>query len=206
MGNARQLLAKVRRPPLKKGAGTDEGQKVIMRFTDGFKEPISQAEQHYTRWQEGARKDIERAFGVFQGKFQFITRPIHLHNLQDIANRVACCIILHNMCVADRVMGGDVYATYCPFATVEEPSLEEVIQRPDDLLLVQQQQQPHQQEPHQQEPHQQEDGAGIGVSKSSTAVQNFIVRNAKTRFKALKNKAEHNKLLAALITTKGCYY
>jgi len=34
MGNARQLLAKVRRPPLKKGAGTDEGQKVIMRFTD----------------------------------------------------------------------------------------------------------------------------------------------------------------------------
>jgi hypothetical protein len=79
------------------------------RFVRGFQEPTNQSEQDFTRWQEGARKDVERAFGVLQAKFQFIARPIHLHHLQDIANRVATCIILHNMCVSDRVMMGDVY-------------------------------------------------------------------------------------------------
>ena len=173
------------------------------RFVRGFKEPTNQAEQYYTRWQEGARKDVERAFGVLQAKFQFIARPIHLHHLKDIANRVASCIILHNMCVADRVMGGDVYATYTPSATVEETSIEEAVEQPEDLLLVQQQQQQQQQH----EPPEDDDdgGAGIGVSNSPTAIQNFIVTNARTRFKALRNKEDHNKLLSALIRLKTNY-
>lgn len=38
------------------------------RFAKGFKEPVTIDEHHYTKWQEGARKEIERAFGV-QAKF-----------------------------------------------------------------------------------------------------------------------------------------
>jgi hypothetical protein len=157
------------------------------RFVRGFQEPTNQTEQNFTGWQEGARKDVERAFGVLQAKFQFIARPIHLHHLQDIANRVATCIILHNMCVADRVMG-DVYATYNPSATLLETSPTEVnVEQPEDLREVQ----------HSQED--QDSCIGIGASNSPTAIQNFIVNNARTRFKALKNKEEHNRLLAALI-------
>ena len=59
----------------------------------------------YTYWQEGAHKDIERAFGVLKGKYQFVAQPILMHNMTDIANRLATCLMFHNMSVSDRVMG-----------------------------------------------------------------------------------------------------
>jgi hypothetical protein len=90
------------------------------RFVKGMKEPITRKETIMTSWQEGARKDIERAFGILQAKFQWIARPIHLHNLTDISNRVAACLILHNMLVSDRIMDGDVNARYNPSHSLEE--------------------------------------------------------------------------------------
>ena len=83
------------------------------RFVRGISEPITEIEKNYTGWQEAARKDIERAFGVLQCKFQWIDRPIQLHDMKGIAKRVATCLVLHNICVADRVMG-DPRATYNP--------------------------------------------------------------------------------------------
>ena len=77
-----------------------------------MKEPITMKERIMTSWQDGARKDIERAFGILQSKFQWIARHINLYNLNDISTRVATCLILHNMCVSDRVMDGDVNACY----------------------------------------------------------------------------------------------
>jgi hypothetical protein len=90
------------------------------RFVKGMKEPITRKERIMTAWQEGARKDIERAFGILQAKWQWIARPIHLHNLTDISNRVAACLILHNMLVSDRIMDGDVNARYNPANSLEE--------------------------------------------------------------------------------------
>ena len=84
------------------------------RFVKGISEPLDEQETVFTEWQEKARKDIERAFGVLQASFQFVTRPIHLFRIKDIAARIGTCILLHNMCVADRVMEGDVMATYFP--------------------------------------------------------------------------------------------
>lgn len=57
---------------------------------------------------------------LFKGKFQYMARPIEDHNLELISIRVATCLILHNMCVSDRVLKGDVYATYDPAATLEK--------------------------------------------------------------------------------------
>lgn len=74
------------------------------RFVRGLKEPLTKIERVFTSWQESARKDIERAFGVLQGKFQFMTRPIMLHKLKDIAARVASCVMLHNMCVVKTIL------------------------------------------------------------------------------------------------------
>ena len=34
---------------------------------------------------------------------------------------INCALILHNMCVSDRVMEGDVYAMYVPTNTFESP-------------------------------------------------------------------------------------
>jgi hypothetical protein len=78
-----------------------------------MKEPITQKESIMTAWQEGARKDIETAFGSLQSKFQWIARPINLHNLTDISNRVAMSYPPQHV-VSDRVMDGDVNARYNP--------------------------------------------------------------------------------------------
>ena len=74
------------------------------RFVKAKKHPIDPKEKRFTAWQESARKDIERAFGVLKAKFQFVARPIMVRELDHIAERMACCLILHNMCVSDRVM------------------------------------------------------------------------------------------------------
>ena len=57
----------------------------------------------YKIWQEKSRKDIERAFGVLQIKFPIVARPFKFHKTEIIANTVTTCLILHNMCVQERV-------------------------------------------------------------------------------------------------------
>jgi hypothetical protein len=74
------------------------------RFVRGMQQPIYRSEKKFTKWQESTRKDIERAFGVLQGKFQYMARPVDDHDLEIIGKRVKTCLILHNMCVADRVL------------------------------------------------------------------------------------------------------
>jgi hypothetical protein len=103
--------------------GTDEFKKMYIlvdgiyprytRFVHSIKEPANKTQEKYTGWQEASRKDIERAFAVLKGKWQCLARPIHMFDLNMIGNRVACCLILHNMCVSDRVME-NVYRTYDP--------------------------------------------------------------------------------------------
>jgi hypothetical protein len=75
------------------------------RFVKANAEPITDVQKRYSSWQEGARKDIERAFGVLQCKWQCISRPIYLLELRHIREMVTSSLILHNMCVSDRVMG-----------------------------------------------------------------------------------------------------
>ena len=62
------------------------------RFAKGYKQPITENEKKYTKWQEGARKEIERAFAILQSKFQFVCRPILLHNINHICKRMGTCI------------------------------------------------------------------------------------------------------------------
>ncbi|KAG7350552.1 plant transposon protein [Nitzschia inconspicua] len=83
------------------------------RFVKTLKQPVSQSEQRFAKWQEAARKDIERAFGVLQAKFQAVARPIHTLRLEEIGAMVTTCLVLHNICVSDRIMG-DVQARYDP--------------------------------------------------------------------------------------------
>jgi hypothetical protein len=84
------------------------------RFVQGIKSPIGDEEKLYTAWQESARKDIERAFGVLKGQFQWVERPIHLHNLDQIGNRMTTCLLLHNICRSDYVMDYNYRTRYNP--------------------------------------------------------------------------------------------
>ena len=95
------------------------------RFVKGLKLPLTDVEKRYTAWQESARKDIERAFGVLQARFQVMRRPLLGHSLKKLSTVVSACLIMHNiMCVSDRIMDGDVYARYNPaqhYMDKEEP-------------------------------------------------------------------------------------
>ncbi|GJY18865.1 ALP1-like protein isoform X1 [Tanacetum coccineum] len=56
----------------------------------------------FKRFQEAARKDIERAFGVLQGRWGIIrqlARPYQINTLKKI---MYCCIMLHNMILDDE--------------------------------------------------------------------------------------------------------
>jgi len=52
--------------------------------------------------QEGARKDVERAFGVLQARFEILKNPIRQWDLGTIEDIMMACIILHNMIIEDE--------------------------------------------------------------------------------------------------------
>ncbi|GJU25680.1 ALP1-like protein isoform X1 [Tanacetum coccineum] len=51
----------------------------------------------FKRRQESARKDVERAFGVLQGRWHIIARPARAWTLKKLRRIMYMCIILHNM-------------------------------------------------------------------------------------------------------------
>ena len=73
---------------------------------------VTPGEKRFTKWQEAIRKLIERAFGVLQIKFQYLARPVLLHNPKEIGDVVRACIILHNMMVEHRIENCDSEAAH----------------------------------------------------------------------------------------------
>lgn len=69
----------------------------LARFVKTISVPIGRNFKRFVQWQEAARKDVERAFGVFQCKFQFARHPINRWDLNVIQEIIMACIILHNM-------------------------------------------------------------------------------------------------------------
>jgi hypothetical protein len=65
-------------------------------FVKTVQEPINDKAKGYSRWQEATRKDIERAFGVVQRKFQILIRKFEQWYVNDISDIVLACIMLHN--------------------------------------------------------------------------------------------------------------
>ena len=60
----------------------------------------------YAQAQESARKDIERAFGVLQSRFNIVDRPARKWKRVDIGKIMQACIILHNMIIEDQRQPG----------------------------------------------------------------------------------------------------
>jgi hypothetical protein len=58
--------------------------------------------QHYTKVQEGARKDVERAFGVLQARWEIVKNPVWQWDLQSITDIMLACIRMHNMIIEDE--------------------------------------------------------------------------------------------------------
>eukprot|EP00171_Calliarthron_tuberculosum_P002978 IDg2978t1 len=68
-------------------------------FARPIHQPTREDESRYTKLQEALRKDIERAFGVLQARFQVLRRESFLWCKNDVVAVSETCVILHNMLV-----------------------------------------------------------------------------------------------------------
>ena len=169
------------------------------RFVKGIQVPLTHSEKAYTAWQEAARKDIERAFGVLQSRFQIMARPFQSHSLIKISNTAAACLIMHNMCVSDRVMDGNVYAVYDPSYSVAERETLEL-----DMIPIGESNREY---GHGENEHDNADfeefaaPIGLGNGANEFVVQHMLARQ--DNWKGLNDQYEHARLHAALKRVKG---
>lgn len=85
----------------------------ISRFVKTISSPINRSERIFAGWQEAARKDVERAFGVLQMKWRMLANPVERWDEIKIQQMVIACIIMHNMMVDERVSkAGDYDGMY----------------------------------------------------------------------------------------------
>jgi Plant transposon protein len=75
----------------------------IARFVKTVAHPVGTVAKLFSQWQESARKDVERAFGVLTRKFQILAGPIEYWDLEDIKHIISGCILMHNMMVEVRI-------------------------------------------------------------------------------------------------------
>ncbi|XP_071694284.1 protein ALP1-like [Rutidosis leptorrhynchoides] len=68
----------------------------------GFAFPTDDPRIKFTRFQASARKDVERAFGVLQGRFHILRLAARTISVNKMRRVMDCCIILHNMILEDQ--------------------------------------------------------------------------------------------------------
>ncbi|KAL7618784.1 hypothetical protein Lser_V15G01150 [Lactuca serriola] len=73
--------------------------------------PRSEKAKLFTKKQESARKDIERAFGVLKQTWHVVKYATRLWDKERIKRMVLACIIMHNMIIEDE---GRAICTYDP--------------------------------------------------------------------------------------------
>ncbi|TVU25077.1 hypothetical protein EJB05_27556, partial [Eragrostis curvula] len=71
-------------------------------FVKTISSPLSLKHKCFASYQEGARKDVERAFGVLQKRWAIIRHPARLWDREELADIMYACIIMHNMIVEDE--------------------------------------------------------------------------------------------------------
>lgn len=104
-------------------------------FLGPIKHPKTLMEQHYTKVQEGRRKDIERAFGALKLKWNILNRPSLTPDLRLMNRVLRVCVILHNMIVEEKRLTSDGNTADEVVKDAEEADQESV--PPSELLKIQ---------------------------------------------------------------------
>ncbi|XP_062027734.1 uncharacterized protein LOC133743714 [Rosa rugosa] len=71
-------------------------------FVKTIPRPINEMQQHFSKKQEGYRKDVERCFGILQARFAILRGGARLFKKETLRSVMMTCIILHNMIVEDE--------------------------------------------------------------------------------------------------------
>jgi Plant transposon protein len=71
-------------------------------FMTTFNNPRNLKEKFYGKHQEGARKSVERVFGVLFKRFGILYRPCRIWHMEEMTTAATACVIIHNMIVSQR--------------------------------------------------------------------------------------------------------
>jgi hypothetical protein len=71
-------------------------------FVKSIHQPQIDKHKLFSQKQEGARKEVECAFGILQSCFGILRRPARLYEQGDLESIMLACIILHNMIIEDE--------------------------------------------------------------------------------------------------------
>ncbi|KAL7608473.1 hypothetical protein Lser_V15G09663 [Lactuca serriola] len=80
-------------------------------FVKAFRHPVEERDNFFKRRQEGARKDVECAFGALKAKWHIVEHAARLLDLETLRYIMYACNIMHNMVVEDK---GRSIAHYIP--------------------------------------------------------------------------------------------
>ena len=83
-----------------------------------FTNPIDEKRRYFKKRQEGARKDIERCFGVLQQRWHYVRNPCRAMSVAKMSDAMYTCIILHNMILEDE--GRAICQDYTPDIVPEQ--------------------------------------------------------------------------------------
>ncbi|CAM6082473.1 unnamed protein product [Calypogeia fissa] len=64
--------------------------------------PQTEKLKHFARCQEGVKKEVERAFGVLQGRFHIVNNLAKSWYHSRLVDILYCCVVLHNMILEDE--------------------------------------------------------------------------------------------------------
>ncbi|XP_071685104.1 uncharacterized protein [Lolium perenne] len=71
-------------------------------FVKTIPNPMVQKKKEFAQAQEGARKDIERAFGVLQARFAIVRGPARFWDQETLGDIMTACVIMHNMIIENE--------------------------------------------------------------------------------------------------------
>ncbi|XP_071686972.1 protein ALP1-like [Rutidosis leptorrhynchoides] len=71
-------------------------------LVNSFRNPIDPKQSKFSKYQASARKDIERAFRVLQGRWTIVQHPARPYYIRKIRRIMFTCIILNNMIIEDN--------------------------------------------------------------------------------------------------------
>ncbi|XP_071689093.1 uncharacterized protein [Rutidosis leptorrhynchoides] len=71
-------------------------------FVKGFSSVVDAKRKYFTKKQFAARKDVERTFGILQGRWGILRQPARAYSENKIKRIMYGCIILHNMIIEDN--------------------------------------------------------------------------------------------------------
>ncbi|XP_071741381.1 protein ALP1-like [Rutidosis leptorrhynchoides] len=71
-------------------------------FVKAFSSANDEKRKYFSKKQAAARKDVERTFGILQGRWHILQQPARAYSVNVMKQMMYTCIILHNIIVEDN--------------------------------------------------------------------------------------------------------